>query len=51
VAFILYGSSRDLERMSKTKLTPPLRGTVRETLEAFNTADTQRALAAVKSFE
>ncbi len=51
VAFILYGISRNLERMSKTKFTSPLREIVRETLEAFNAADTQRALTAVKSFE
>ena len=51
VAFIFYGFSRNLERISRTELTPQVKAIVKETIEAFNTADTERALKAVKNFE
>lgn len=51
VALILQGLCRGLERMSKTRLTPQMRGIVKETMDSFNSGNAARAVNAVKKFE
>jgi len=51
VALILQGLCRGLERISKTRLTPEMRGIVKEAVDAFNSGNASGAAQAVRRFE